>query len=72
MSWADKFNLLNGLVILRLICGLFFVPHLYAKFFVPEALGEGFGVLQSVKDALDPNGILNPGILIQPEISAAP
>ena len=39
MSWADKFNLLNGLVILRLICGLFFIPHLYAKFFVPEALG---------------------------------
>ena len=21
MSWADKFNLLNGIVILRLICG---------------------------------------------------
>jgi putative oxidoreductase len=39
MSWADKFNFLNGIVILRLICGLFFVPHLYAKFFVPEALG---------------------------------
>jgi putative oxidoreductase len=39
MSLAEKFNLLNGLVILRIICGAFFIPHIYAKFFVPEAKG---------------------------------
>jgi putative oxidoreductase len=39
MSLAERFNLLNGVVLLRIMCGAFFVPHLYAKFFVPEALG---------------------------------
>jgi putative oxidoreductase len=39
MSLADKFNLLNEWNILRIICGAFFIPHIYAKFMVPEALG---------------------------------
>jgi putative oxidoreductase len=36
---AQSFDLTNGLTILRIICGAFFIPHIYAKFFVPEALG---------------------------------
>src|ERR1700693_3638340 len=39
MSLADKFNLFNEYNILRLICALFLIPHLYAKFYVPAALG---------------------------------
>jgi putative oxidoreductase len=35
----QNFDLSNEFNILRLICGLFFIPHIYAKFFVPEALG---------------------------------
>lgn len=31
--------------------------------FMSEALGEGLEVIQSIKDALDPHGILNPGKL---------
>ena len=31
--------------------------------FVPEALGDGFEVLEAMKRALDPKGILNPGKL---------
>lgn len=35
----QNFNLTNEYNILRIICGAFFIPHIYAKFFVPEALG---------------------------------
>jgi putative oxidoreductase len=38
-SLTQSFDLTDGFNILRLICGLFFIPHIYAKFFVPEALG---------------------------------
>ena len=31
--------------------------------YLPEALGPAFDVLRSIKDALDPAGILNPGVL---------
>jgi putative oxidoreductase len=34
----SAFNLADGSNILRIICGAFFIPHIYAKFFVPEAL----------------------------------
>jgi putative oxidoreductase len=39
MSWADKFNLLNGVVLLRLTCALFFIPHVVGKFTEPATLG---------------------------------
>ena len=38
MSLADKFNLLNEFNVLRIICALFFIPHIVAKFTVPQAL----------------------------------
>lgn len=38
MAWADKFNLLNEFNILRIICALFFIPHLFGKFTVPQTL----------------------------------
>jgi len=39
MSIAANFNLLDEFNILRLICGLFMIPHIYGKFYVPAALG---------------------------------
>src|SRR3974390_2986361 len=38
-GYLQNFDLTHGINILRLICGAFFIPHIYAKFFVPEALG---------------------------------
>ena len=38
MSLADKFNLLNEFNILRIICGVFFIPHIYRQVHVPAAL----------------------------------
>lgn len=38
MSLADKFNLLNEFNILRITCSIFFIPHIIAKFTVPQAL----------------------------------
>lgn len=38
MSWADKFNLLNEFNLLRVICALFFIPHIVGKITVPQAL----------------------------------
>ena len=38
-GYLQNFDLTNGFNILRIICGAFFIPHIWAKFFVPEALG---------------------------------
>jgi len=32
MSLADSFDLTNGSNILRIVCGLFLIPHLFVKF----------------------------------------
>lgn len=39
MPLAGNFDLLNEFNVLRIVCGAFFIPHIWAKFFVPEALG---------------------------------
>ena len=33
MFAADSFDLTNGAVILRLLCALYFIPHMYFKAF---------------------------------------
>jgi uncharacterized membrane protein YphA (DoxX/SURF4 family) len=38
MSLADKFNLLDGFNLLRIVCALFFIPHIVGKFTVPQTL----------------------------------
>jgi alkyldihydroxyacetonephosphate synthase len=38
------------------------VGHNRARF-VPEALGSGFSILQDLKRLLDPENIMNPGVL---------
>ena len=35
---AQNFNPMNEFNILRIVCGAFYIPHIYAKFAVPEAL----------------------------------
>lgn len=32
MNWAQNFDLTNGFNVLRIVCGLFFIPHLFVKF----------------------------------------
>jgi uncharacterized membrane protein YphA (DoxX/SURF4 family) len=39
MSLADKFDLFNEFNILRIICALFFIPHIVGKITVPATLG---------------------------------
>jgi putative oxidoreductase len=35
---AQMFDITNGVVVLRLICGLFFIPHIVGKFTEPATL----------------------------------
>src|SRR5271155_2466333 len=35
---AQVFDLTNGVVVLRLMCGLFFIPHIVGKFTEPATL----------------------------------
>ncbi|MGD0333036.1 MAG: DoxX family protein [Xanthobacteraceae bacterium] len=35
---AQMFDLTNGVVVLRLVCGLFFIPHIIGKFTEPATL----------------------------------
>ena len=35
---AQTFDITNGVVVLRLICGLFFIPHIVGKFTEPATL----------------------------------
>lgn len=32
MDWAQNFDLTDGANVLRIACGLFFIPHLFVKF----------------------------------------
>jgi putative oxidoreductase len=38
-EWQASLGLISGSAILRIICGAFFIPHIFAKFFEPAALG---------------------------------
>jgi putative oxidoreductase len=38
MPSLENFNLFDEFNILRIMCGAFFIPHIYAKFCVPAAL----------------------------------
>jgi putative oxidoreductase len=37
-TFAQSFDLANGVVILRLVCGLFLIPHIVGKFTEPATL----------------------------------
>src|SRR3984885_8064977 len=37
-GWAQDFDFINGVNVLRLVCGLFFIPHIVGKFTEPATL----------------------------------
>jgi len=48
MSLADSFDLTNGSNILRIVCGLFLIPHLFVKFQSQEFV-KGFMATAGLK-----------------------
>lgn len=66
MLTADSFDLTNGAVVLRLVCALFFVPHMYFKM-----IGDPPPASKTFIDAGYPNPLLWVRIALVVELIAS-